>query len=196
MNLTAVILCGGRSSRMGHDKATLLAGAETFLDRAIRVAREIAGDVIVVARASQAIPPGVRVVNDPVEDLGPLAGIAAGLSSSQTDLNIVIACDMPLIKSAVLQRLVDAIAGHDACVAVVDGHASVLCAVYRSRVAPIAKQMLDHGERRVMAFVDRIKTKRVDAALLRDIDPDLETFFSCDTPEAYQQLRTGTVTPR
>lgn len=188
MKLTAIILCGGQSSRMGQDKATLRTGTETFLDRAIRVAREIADDVIVVARASQVMPHGVRVVNDPVENLGPLAGIAEGLASSATDLNIVIACDMPLIKSAVLQRLADSIGDHDACVALVDGHASVLCGVYRSRVAPVAKQLLDRGERRVTALVDQIKTKRVDAALLRDIDPNLETFFSCDTPEAYRRL--------
>ena len=82
MNVTAVILCGGRSSRMGQDKATLLAGTETFLERAVRVAREVADNVIVVARTSQQVPPDVRVVHDPVEDLGPLAGISAGLAAS------------------------------------------------------------------------------------------------------------------
>jgi molybdopterin-guanine dinucleotide biosynthesis protein A len=174
---------------MGQDKATLLAGAETFLDRAVRVTREIADDVIVVTRSSQTTPRAVGVVNDPIEDLGPLAAIAEGLAASETDLNVVVACDMPLIKSAVLQRLLDAIGDHDACVAVVDGHASVLCGVYRSRVAPIARQLLDRGERRVTALVDQIETKRVDAAVFRDIDPDLETFFSCDTPEAYRKLK-------
>lgn len=190
-DVTAVILCGGQSSRMGHDKAALTVDQETFLDRAIRVGREVAGEVIVVARASQPIPDGVRAVRDPIEQLGPLAAIAEGLAASNTDLNVLIACDMPLIKSAVLARLLSAIGDHDACVAVVEGHASVLCGVYRSRAAPIAKALLDQGERRVTAFVDRLKTTRVDAALLRDIDPNLETFFSCDTPEAYQQLRTG-----
>jgi molybdenum cofactor guanylyltransferase len=189
MSVTAIVLCGGQSSRMGHDKAALAVGDETFLARAIRVARDAAGEVIVVARAAQPMPAGVRVVHDPIEHLGPLAGIAAGLAASHDDLNIVIACDMPLIKAAVLQRLLDAIGDHDACVAIVDGHASVLCGVYRSRVAPIARQLLDQGERRVTALVDRLETKRVDAALLRDIDPDLETFFSCDTPEAYRRLR-------
>ena len=189
MTLTAVILCGGQSSRMGRDKASLLIGSETFLERAIRTVRAFAGEVIVVSRASQPVPEGVRVVHDPVENLGPLAGIAAGLAASHSDLNAVIACDMPLIKAAVLQRLADLIGDHDACVAVVDGHASVLCGVYRSRVAAVAQQLLDQGERRVTALVERLNTKRVDAALLRDIDPLLETFFSCDTPEAYRRLK-------
>ena len=188
MNLTTIILCGGQSSRMGRDKATLSAGTETFLERATRIGRELADDVIVVSRASQPVPAGVRVVHDPVENLGPLAAIAAGLAASHTDLNAVIACDMPLVKTAVIRRLVEAIGDHDVCVAVVDGHASVLCGVYRTRVAPVAKQLLDQGERRVTALVDRVQTKRVDAAALRDIDPHLETFFSCDTPGSYKQL--------
>lgn len=196
MSLSAVILCGGQSSRMGQDKASLRIGGETFLDRAIRASRAVADDVIVVARAAQQVPDDVRVVFDPVANLGPLAGIAAGLAASSTDLNIVIACDMPLIRPAVLQRLVDAIGDHDACVAVVAGHASVLCGVYRSRVAPVAQQLLDQGERRVTALVDRLSTQRVDAALFGDIDPDLETFFSCDTPEAYERLRTGSAARR
>ena len=189
MTLTAVILCGGQSSRMGHDKATLRIGSETFLERAIRVAREIAADVIVVSRASQHVPEGVKVVHDPIENLGPLAGIAAGLAASRSDLNVVIACDMPMIKSAVLKRLADLIGEHDACVAVVDGHPSVLCGIYRSRVAPAAQQLLEQGERRVTALLDRVKTRRVDAALFGDIDPHLDTFFSCDTPAAYRRLK-------
>jgi molybdopterin-guanine dinucleotide biosynthesis protein A len=71
-------------------------------------------------------------------------------------------------------------------VAVVDGHASALCGVYRSRIATDAQALLDSGERRVMRLLDRVQTKRVDAAAFRDIDPDLRSFLSCDTPEAYQ----------
>ena len=89
---------------------------------------------------------------------------------------------MPLIKPEVLQRLVSLIDDHDACVAVADGHASALCGVYRSRIAPDAQALLDSGERRVMRLLDRVRTKRVDAAMFRDIDPDLETFISVDTP--------------
>jgi molybdenum cofactor guanylyltransferase len=189
MSVSAVILCGGRSARMGRDKASLVIGGESFLDRAIRLSRHLADDVIVVARASQPAPRNARVVHDPTEHLGPLAGISEGLGASRTDLNLVIACDMPLIRPAVLQRLLDAIGDHDACVAVVDGHPSVLCGVYRARAAPVARQLLAEGERRVTALVDRLATKRVDAALLRDIDPELETFFSCDTPEAYRRLK-------
>jgi molybdopterin-guanine dinucleotide biosynthesis protein A len=188
MSLTAIVLCGGRSTRMGRDKGALPFGGETMLERVVRIVRGIADDVIVVARQDQSTPDGVRVIHDPIEDQGPLAGIAAGLAASTTDLNVVVACDMPLVRPAVLQRLAGAIGDHDACVAVAGGHASALCGIYRSRVAADAERLLASGERRVMRLLDAVQTKRVDAAELRDIDPELETFVSCDTPEAYERL--------
>lgn len=184
--ITGIVLCGGRSTRMGHDKASLAFGDETLLERAVRIVGEVADEVIVVTRAGQATPAGVRVVHDPIEDLGPLAGIAAGLAASHTALNIVIACDMPLITTQVLRRLLELCGDADICVPVVGGRASPLCAVYRGDAAAAANQLLASGERRVMALLDRVRTKRVDAAAFRDIDPDLESFVSCNTAD---QLR-------
>jgi len=188
VTITGIVLCGGRSSRMGADKAALAFGAETLLQRAVRLAGMVADEVIVVARADQALTGlPARIVHDAVADLGPLSGLAAGLSASATGISIVIACDMPLIRTAVLQRLIDELGEADACVAVVDGRPSPLCAVYRSAVAGAAAELLAAGERRVTALLDRVQTKRVDAAVFRDIDPDLDSFASCNTPEAYRQ---------
>jgi molybdopterin-guanine dinucleotide biosynthesis protein A len=178
---------------MGADKATLPFGDETLLQRAVRVAHEVAGEVIVVGREGQEldrvgspIVEACRLVHDPVEDLGPLAGLAAGLAASTTEVNLVIACDMPLVRAAVLRRLVELQGNADICVAVADGRPSPLCAVYRKGVAGVAHEMLASGERRVMALLDQVQTKRVDAAVFRDIDPDLETFVSCNTPDELQ----------
>ncbi|MGE0865138.1 MAG: molybdenum cofactor guanylyltransferase [Vicinamibacterales bacterium] len=193
MTISGIVLCGGQSRRMGMDKAALPFGDETLLQRAVRVAGTVAGKVIIVARGDQeliredfrGVP--VRIVHDAVADQGPLAGLAAGLSASATGISIVIACDMPLIRTAVLQRLIDELGEADACVAVVDGRPSPLCAVYRSAVAGAATELLAGGERRVTALLDRVQTKRVDAAVFRDIDPDLDSFASCNTPDAYRQ---------
>ena len=121
-------------------------------------------------------------IHDPVEHQGPLAGIAAGLAASMTDLNVIVACDMPLVRPAVLQRLIDAIGDADIAVAVVDGHASALCGIYRSRVASAAQALLDSGERRVMALLNRVKTKRIDGATFVDIDPNLNRLSALIPP--------------
>lgn len=181
MALTGIVLCGGRSSRMGRDKSALPFGDETMLDRIVRIVRNVADEVIIVGRRDQQS----STIHDAIEDQGPLAGVAAGLGASHTDLNIVVACDMPLIRPAVLEKLVSLIDDYDICVATIEGRPSVLCGVYRSSVATEALTLFDSGERRVMRLLDRVKTKRVDAAVFRDIDPELDTFLSVDTPEKY-----------
>jgi molybdenum cofactor guanylyltransferase len=186
MSTTGIVLAGGRSTRMGQDKASLSFGGETLLSRSIRLIGSLAGTVIVVARPDQSfaqLPRSVRIVHDPIENLGPLAGIAAGLGASTSELNVIVACDMPLVNPAVVRRLIELREEADICLAVVDGRASPLCAVYRRGVAVTAQAMLASGERRVMTLLDRVPTKRVDAEVFRDIDPDLDTFVSCNTPD-------------
>ena len=175
---------------MGSDKAALTFEGQTLLERAVGIVSKVTGNVIVVARADQSsgstfagLP--ARIVHDSIDYLGPLAGLAAGLGASTTDLNLVVACDMPLIKPEVLQRLLDLRENADICVAVVEGQPSPLCAAYRASVGGVATAMLNAGERRVMALLDRVLTKRVDAAAFRDIDPNLDSFISCDTPEEF-----------
>ena len=193
--LTGIVLAGGRSTRMGQDKASLPFGDDTLLTRAIRLVGSVADEVIVVVQSEQgggnlALGLPVRVVFDPIENLGPLAGIAAGLAASNSDLNLIVACDMPLIKPAVLRRLVELCGDADICVPVVGAQASPLCAVYRSSVASAAQALLATGERRAMRLLDQVITKRVDAALFRDLDPQLESFVSCNTPEELQAALT------
>jgi len=203
--ITGIVLCGGRSTRMGQDKASLRFGDETFLARAIRLVGEVTDEVIIVTRPDISADGGgnpfvatgggnpflglpVRLVHDPVAGLGPLAGIAAGLAASTSDVNVVVAVDMPLVRPAVLRRLLDLRDDADICLAVINGHASPLCAVYRKTVSAVAQDLLAAGERRVMALLDRVPTTRVEAAVFRDLDPKLESFVSCDTPETYAAL--------
>lgn len=188
MTTTGIVLAGGRSTRMGQDKARLSFGGETMVARATRILMDVVDDVIVVTRPGSCFPglPG-RLVHDAVADLGPLAGIAAGLAASHTDVNLIVACDMPLVRPAVLQRLIQLRDDADVCVAVANGHASPLCGVYRAGVGTVAEELLAAGERRVMELLDRVRTKRVDAAVFRDLDPDLDTFISCNSPDEFER---------
>ena len=192
---TGVILSGGRSTRMGRDKALLPFRSGTMLGEIVHAVRAVASEIVIVARADQEIAiDDVTIVRDPVPDEGPLVGMASGLAAASGDVAIVLACDMPLIRPPVLQRLIDWLGASDACVAEIDGRPSPLCAAYRTSVAATASDLVAGGERRVMALLDVIQTKRVDAAHFRDVDPMLESFISCDTPDAYERARLGTET--
>lgn len=183
----AAVLCGGRSTRMGRDKLSLPFGDETLLARVLRAVREVVPDVLLVARHGQALPEGLAAVRDPVEGLGPLAAIALGLSSLPADRVLVVAGDMPLLRPALLRRLLDLAEGWDVCVPVVDGFTVPTCGVYRGRVGGIARELVDAGQLAPGRFLARVRTRYVDAAELRDVDPGLESFRDCDTPEHYAE---------
>jgi molybdopterin-guanine dinucleotide biosynthesis protein A len=92
---------------------------------------------------------------------------------------------MPLLRPALVRRLLDLAAGHDACVPVVDGFPVPTCAVYRSEHAATAQALVAQGGLGPRALLDRIDTRYVEAGELREADPDLASFLDCNTPERY-----------
>ena len=187
MSDAAIVLCGGQSSRMGRDKPSLPFGDQTMLARVVGAVREVATEVVLVARQDQTLPEGFEVMRDPVEGLGPLAAIAVGLSAIRAPRAIVVACDMPLLRPAVLRRLLHLSEGWNACVPIVDGFAVPTCAVYRLEVAAIASELVAARQLAPAQLLRRVTTRYVDAAELRDVDPDLESFRDCNTPERYAE---------
>lgn len=183
--VSAIVLCGGRSTRMGRDKASLPFGTETLLARVVSRVRQVAADVVLVAREGQVLPPGFEAVRDPAEGLGPLAGIAVGLRAVHGTRAFVAACDMPFLRPALIRRLLDLSRHHDACAPLIDGFAMTTCAVYATGVAGVAEAMVSARHLRPRDLLDRIDTRYVTADELRDVDPSLESFRDCNTPEAY-----------
>jgi molybdopterin-guanine dinucleotide biosynthesis protein A len=188
---TAIVLCGGMSTRMGREKASLPFHGESLLARVVRIVAPLAGEVIVVAREGQAMPPDlprdVRVVCDDTPGAGPLAGIAAGLAAARDGLVFVTACDAPLLEPALVELLFARAAAADAAVAVAGGFPNPLLAVYRTSVLPHARALLAANLRRPVFLFDRVRTDVVGEADVRAADPLLRSFHDCDTPEAYQE---------
>src|SRR5579864_2081154 len=104
-DVTAFILAGGKSTRMGADKAFVMLDGQTLLARALELAHSVTTDVRVVgdpARFSSFAP----VVEDVFPDCGPLSGIHAALRASATDLNVILAVDTPFVSPALLRYLI------------------------------------------------------------------------------------------
>lgn len=181
---SAIVLCGGRSTRMGVDKARLPFGPETLLARIVRLARDVTDDIVVVGQMSETLP-GVKVVNDPVEGLGPLAGLATGLASIAHDRAVLLSCDAPLVVPALLQTLLEHCGQAEACVPLVDGMPMTTCAVYARRILPHVEELLAAGNRSLRALLATVDVQWVGSDALRPADPDLLSFLDCDTPEQY-----------
>jgi molybdopterin-guanine dinucleotide biosynthesis protein A len=190
VNESAIVLCGGRSARMGRDKAALPFGPETLLARVVRVVQTVADDVVVLGHTMQSMPENVRVVTDPVEGLGPLAGLATGLAAVHGERALLLACDMPLLAPALLRRLLALAGDADACVPLVDDLPMTTCAVYATRVLPRARAYLADGTRSLRALLEGVSVRWVAADELRDVDQDLLSFWDCDTPERYEAALT------
>src|SRR3990172_6196443 len=118
MTRGAIILCGGRSSRMGLSKATLPFGSEIMLQRVVRIVRPVVGQVVVVAAPGQVVPslvPAVPVVRDRRQGRGPLEGLAAGLAAMEDVAEAVYltGCDVPLLVPEFVERLFQWLGDHD-----------------------------------------------------------------------------------
>lgn len=171
--LSGLILAGGRSSRMGRDKAGLvLPDGRTLLQRQADILRAAGSAALFasVRRGTEVDLPGATFVQDCVPDAGPIAGIAAGLRAAPAGLVIVVAVDMPHLGEEHLRKLVSL--ATDACgvVPVQDGQMEPLAAVYPAALADSAEDALGSERRAVHAWVTReVKQGRL---RLWDTPPD------------------------
>ena len=184
MNASAIVLCGGRSRRMGRDKASLPFGDATLLERVVAAVVSVTDEVVVVGRSSPT-QSSVRVMPDATEGLGPLGGLLTGLDAATRPHVLLVSCDLPLLVPGVLGRLLALVGDADACVPRIAGRAMPTCAVYATRVADIVRARLQTDDRSLRGLLDTMRVRWVDADELRDVDPDLLSFLDCDTPEEY-----------
>jgi len=130
----------------------------------------------------QALPAGVRVVYDERPGQGPLMGIYAGLKASETDVNFVVACDIPEIDPGFITEMRSHTGDHDVVVSVDnEGRPNALLAIYRRSVIPLIKKQLDEGQKKVVLFYPRCRVKYVpmrDGAWYRNLNTmdDYQTY--------------------
>ena len=197
-----VVLAGGRSTRMGAAKAELEWHGSTLLYRAAAVVgRVVDGPVLVVAAPGQALPElpaGVEVVEDPVEGLGPMQGLAAGLAALRDRAEVAFVCstDLPFLHPAYVRRVLRGLtADAEVVLPVAHGFRQPLAAAYRTRVAGLVAGLLARGrDRPGMIFEHCVVTRLDDAALLDDTalasyDPELASVVNVNTPEDYRTAR-------
>ena len=115
-NTTGIILAGGKSIRMGSDKGFILYNDATFMSHVIAALQPFVSEIIIVSNHSEYDIFKLKRVKDKFEDAGPLAGLYSGLANSETENNLVLSCDVPLINNEILKVLVE---GYDSEVDVV-----------------------------------------------------------------------------
>lgn len=162
MNLTGIILAGGKSSRMGTDKGMLNFEGKPFISYSIEALKPLVNDIIIVSNDSKYDIFNLNRVNDTFENAGPLAGLHSGLIHSSTEDNLVLSCDIPMINSEVMHKIVDEIdKDYDSIQVESNGKSMPLIAAYKKRCASKCLTLLNQGERRLRIAVKQFKTKTI-----------------------------------
>ena len=175
---------------MGTDKAFVMLDGRTLLARALDVCRTITSDVR-IAGDRKKFAPFAPVVEDVFPGCGPLAGIHAALRASQTDLNLVLAVDLPFVSPALLHFLIAQARDAGAMVTVPRAAKGwqPLCAVYRRAFADAAETALRAGRYKIDALFDQALTCPVGEEDLRRAGFSLDAFRNLNTPEELAQAR-------
>lgn len=192
MTTGGIVLCGGRSTRMGSPKALLPFGDETMLQRVVRLLGSVVSPLVVVAAPDQSLPElpaAVSVTRDEREGRGPLEGLRAGLKGlpATVDAAYVTSCDVPLLVPAFALRMIDLMGDADIAVMEIDGFPHPLSAVYRRSTLPHVEKLLAEDRLRPVFLFDAVKTRRVTPAEMTAVDPQLLTLRNLNTREDYEQ---------
>jgi molybdopterin-guanine dinucleotide biosynthesis protein A len=189
-DLAAFILAGGKSTRMGADKAFVILDGRTLLARALGLARTVTPDVRIVGDPAKfaAFAP---VVEDVFRDCGPLAGIHAGLRASQTELNLVLAVDVPFVSFALLQLLIVRARNSAATVTVPRTNEGwqPLCAIYRPEFVDAAEKALRTGRYKIDALFDAVRTLAIEEEELAAAGFSASMFRNLNTREELEAAR-------
>ena len=194
-DVAALILAGGKSTRMGTDKAFVTLGGQTLLERALNLARSVSTDVRIVGSAEK-FARFAPVVEDIFHDCGPLAGIHAGLRGSSAELNLVMAVDVPFVAPEFLRYLMTR-ARNSTAVAIVPRPCAwqPLCAIYRRQFAGAAETALREGRYKIASLFSAVATEEISENELESAGFSAAMFRNLNTQEELADAAEGLSKP-
>jgi molybdopterin-guanine dinucleotide biosynthesis protein A len=187
-NASAVILAGGKSSRMGRPKALLPFDNEPLIVHIVRALKSMFADAVVVAAPDQELPPvPATVVRDEVPYQGPVGGIYYGIKAAGGEFCFVTSCDVAFTNLALISYFMSHISNYDVVVPYWQDRFQPLHAVYRRSVLPLLKEQLERGELRPIYLFDKVRTRKIGEDEIRRLDPEGLSFLNMNTPEDYEE---------
>jgi molybdopterin-guanine dinucleotide biosynthesis protein A len=196
---TGIILAGGRSRRMGADKAFVVLDGKRLIERVMGALQQVCGQILIVSSDTQPYAMlGARVVADSIRSFGSIAGLHAGLQAMDTELGVAVAVDMPFLSPALLRAMVDAAAGWDAVIPALASKAGPtdtargrgkdlgihpLHAVYRRTCLGAIQAAIDRDDRLLNAFLPAVRVRYFVTEEIRRLDPKLHSLVNVNTPE-------------
>jgi molybdopterin-guanine dinucleotide biosynthesis protein A len=185
--ITGVILAGGKSSRMGQNKALMSLGGKRLVDRVVEVMRSAFDELLMVTNTPEVYADlGLPMVRDVWPDKGSLGGVYSAIYHAATPYCLVVACDMPFLRAAVLRYLITQMADYDVVVPDVLGELQTLHAIYSKACLQPIERRLAMNRLRIVGFFPEVRVRTVTASELEPYDPELLAFQNLNTPEEFR----------
>jgi len=148
--ITGIVLAGGRSSRMGSDKSLMVLNGKTLVEYAIDTLKPLCNKVVISSNNFIYDFTGCEVWPDEFTERAPMIGIYSCLKRSETEINIILSCDMPLMSTKMLEHLLENSANHEITVPVHGNHfIEPLCGIYKKSSGEILKEFIEKGNFRL-----------------------------------------------
>lgn len=189
--LSAIVLAGGASRRLGQDKAALVFGGRPLLQRTVECLAGLCDEIIVAggSRPANPLPVHVRFIPDQLPGRGPLAGIQSGLRVISTDRALTVACDMPFLNPALLTFMAGMPRDYQALVPEWAGQRHPLHAIYARSCLPAIDSVLSEGLNAVDEILPRVQLRIVPEAEIAALDPRGLSLFNLNEPQDLDTAR-------
>ncbi len=188
--MTAVILAGGKSSRMGSNKAFLKLNGKTFIERQIDLLREMFDEIFIsVNTPSEYEYLNLPVFKDVYPDKGPLCGIYTSLVNSGSANTFMLACDMPFVESGLIKHLKGFTKEYDVVVPKSERGLEPLHAFYSKNCIDPIKKELDSNNLRIISFFPHVKVKMVELESLSSPDSFKNSIKNLNTRDEYEGIK-------
>jgi molybdopterin-guanine dinucleotide biosynthesis protein A len=194
MTISVGILAGGKSLRMGQDKALLPVGGQPVIQRVLERVAGLTDDVILVTQTPDLYrrflsSPQQRTAGDVYPGKGALGGIHSAIATAQHGHCLIVACDMPFLNTDLLRYLISLAPDFDVIVPRVKDGFETMHAIYgKACLAPIEKQLSRH-ELKILGLFDRVRTRIVEEDEVAHFDPGFQSFLNMNTPDDWTRMQ-------
>ncbi|MEK7850719.1 MAG: molybdenum cofactor guanylyltransferase [Deltaproteobacteria bacterium] len=188
-DVTGVILAGGKSSRMGKNKALLEIGGERIIDKTVSLFKSLFKEVILVTNTPEEYAGlDVKVVTDIFPGKGSLGGIYTGLTYASCDYSFIVSCDMPFLKRELIEYLINIKDGFDVVVPKLRSGYEPLHAVYSRECLKPIEALIKRDDLRIIGFYPKVRVKEVSEDELAPFISEPFPFININTPEDYMAV--------
>jgi molybdopterin-guanine dinucleotide biosynthesis protein A len=198
--MTSIILAGGKSSRLGRNKALQVIDGKSLIQCVVDRLAILSTEIIIVTASGEAIPcystVEIKTVADTYPGKGPLVGIYSGLISSSSSQAVAVGCDTPFLSVSLLKYMTQICSVYDVVVPRIKNKLEPLCAVYSKNCSVPIQRLLDQDELRIDKLFSMVKVKYVEEGEINGFDPEHLSFFNINSQADLDRARKLAATKR